>query len=556
MTPARRAWLWDGVWFILCAVLSTTWIVTASARLSATFDEPFYVAAGIDAFRTGSNRLLLDAGTMPLPVHVAALPVYVWERLRGRPFDPAEDLDQILPVARLGTLLFWWLLLGYGWFAARQIGGPWGGRLAVALLACEPNLLAHAGLAATDLAVAACLLAFWVHFRAGRGGPWWKRVGVPTLLFAVAVLAKASAAVFGVIGMVVLEAEHRAAAAGARPLRAAVGGLIGRRFWADLLQIAGLGLGLVLLYCGSDWQAAPSFVAWAEGLPDGWPRDRMRWLAENLRVFNNGWSALEFQFRHNLGGHGVYLLGTTDPQSLWYYFPVALSIKLTLTTLALPLLAAAVAPRALLNWACALAGALLLFSLTCRVQIGVRFMLPLIALAVIGPAAGLARVAQALPAGSRRRALAAGAAAGLAWAAWSAAAVWPQGLCYVNELWGGTERGYLCLSDSNYDWGQGLNELAEWQKRHADAPLEVWYFGTDRAALRRVGEEFDPATLPGVRPEQVRARFRGRRLAVGTTLLYGDKLAGDAAAFAASLRGRPPAARAGTFFIYDFQDGE
>src|SRR6516225_9769606 len=112
---ARRAWLWDGVWFILCAVLSTTWIVTASARLSATFDEPFYVAAGIDAFRTGSNRLLLDAGTMPLPVHVAALPVYVWERLRGRPFDPAEDLDQILPVARLGTLLFWWLLLGYGW---------------------------------------------------------------------------------------------------------------------------------------------------------------------------------------------------------------------------------------------------------------------------------------------------------------------------------------------------------------------------------------------------------------------------------------------------------
>ena len=32
----------------------------------------------------------------------------------------------------------------------------------------------------------------------------------------------------------------------------------------------------------------------------------------------------------------------------------------------------------------------------------------------------------------------------------------------------------LCVSDGNYDWGQGLPELAAWQRAHHDAPLAVW----------------------------------------------------------------------------------
>jgi hypothetical protein len=571
MTRTTEGRLLDGVWFVAWAVASSVWIVSASGHLSSTFDEPFYLGAGLDFFHTGSNHRLLDAGTMPLPIHVAVLPVWVWERFRGVAFNPETDLDQILPVLRLGTLVFWWLLLGYGWYAARQIGGAWGGRLSVAFLACEPNLLAHAGLATTDLAVTACLLAFWVHFRAGRGGPWRYRVGVPAVWFAVAVLAKASAVAFGGIGMIVLEVDHRLrAAGGTRPLGTAVAALLGRRFWVDSIQIVLLGFVLVFVYCGSDRQASPEFVAWAKALPEGRMHDAMLWWSENLCIFSNAGSALGFQFRHNVWGSGVYLLGFTDPGSLWYYFPVALSIKTATPLLLLPLLLVAVSPRSLANWACALAVALLLFSLTCRVQIGVRFMLPLIALGAVGTAAALARAVQDRPAGWRRRVVVAGAALGLAWSAWSAAAVWPNGLCYANDLWGGPRLGYLRLSDSNYDWGQGLKELAAWRRRHDDAPLEVWYFGADHPGATRVAKEFDPWTLAGDRPEDFRARFRGRRLAASTTLVYGTAFRGDppadadaaqrqyflrAQALLAYLRDRPPDDRTTTYLIYDFREG-
>src|SRR5262249_1879314 len=78
----------------------------------------------------------------------------------------------------------------------------------------------------------------------------------------------------------------------------------------------------------------------------------------------------------------------------------------------------------------------------------------------------------------------AGVGGGLVWTAGGAVVVWPHGLCYTNELWGGTANGYRRLSDSNYDWGQGLPELAAWQRRSGVTALDVWYFGTDPALGR------------------------------------------------------------------------
>src|SRR5262249_45453798 len=135
--------------------------------------------------------------------------------------------------------------------------------------------------------------------------------------------------------------------------------------------------------------------------------------------------------------------------------------------------------RALSNWACVAAFALLVFSLACRVQTGIRLMLPLISLAIIGLASALV-IAQGQLVSLRARPLltASGVVSG-AWLLWAALSVWPHGLCYTNELWGGTANGYRCLSDSNYDWGQGLKELARWQEEHQENDLHVLYYGTD-----------------------------------------------------------------------------
>src|SRR5262249_24346885 len=153
---------------------------------------------GMHFWRTGSFKPLLDKGTMPLPAFVTTVPVRAWEKIRGYPMEfTPKQVTFALHLPRPATLHFWWLLLVYAFLAASRIGGAWAGRLAVAFTASEPNLLAHASLATTDIAICACLLVFAVHFHAGREGNWWWRVGLPALLYAVALLAKASALVFG-----------------------------------------------------------------------------------------------------------------------------------------------------------------------------------------------------------------------------------------------------------------------------------------------------------------------------------------------------------------------
>jgi hypothetical protein len=500
---------------------------------------------------------------MPLPIDVETLPLYLWERWSQTTIGPAE-LEHVLPWARAGMLLFWWTLLLYGRAVGRVLAGPWGGRLAVALLACQPSLLAHAGLATTDIALTATLLAFLYHFRRGRCRGWWLRVALPGLWFGVALLCKASALVFGPLCLVALEVE-RLARLGAftLPAEQRPAGLWHtmvvrlRQAWtqlrparADGMQLFFLGLALTFVYCGCDWETLPSFVAGAKKLPEGPLRDGVVWLAEHLPIFHNAGEAIVRQIGHNVRGHGSFILGEAHPRCFWFYFPVALTMKVTVPLLLLPCVVALLRPRALANWACVAAGVLLIYSVQCRVQIGIRLVLPVVALAAIGGAAALVETARTLRSALTRRMLAGGIAGCLAWSIAACATVWPHGLCYINELWGGTRNGYLRLSDSNYDWGQGLGELARWQERHDVTNLDVWYFGTDPAIARLpVRRVYCPQLGT---PQNLAASLEGRRLAVSTTLLYGGyHLPSPIIDW---LRARQPVDRTQTFLIYDFTD--
>jgi hypothetical protein len=546
-------------WLVFWLAVSSLWCVSASARLGATFDEPTYVSLGLESWRTGTSRRLLDLGTMPLPCHVQTLPLYLWERWREKPFDLEQDLSRLLPLARLGALPFWWLLLVYGRRAGGELAGVWGGRLAVAFLAVEPNLLGHAGLATTDIAVTAALLVLLVHFRAGRGGGWWRRVGLPTVCFTLTTLCKATGPAFALIALGALEVERRLAAMPGPTdwrgrLKAGLAALTDRGFRRDVTQMMWLGLVLTFLYCGTDWCVSPSFVKWAHDLPEGITKTGMVWLAEHLRIFSNAGMALVRQFRHNLQGHGVYLLDRVARRAIWYYFPVALSIKSTVPLLALPLLLIALCRKALCNWACLAALALLVFSLVCRVQIGIRFMLPLLSLAAIGLAAAVVHARQTLPPGWRRAVLGGGVTLACLWMAWTPVSVWPHGLCYTNELWGGTRNGYRCLSDSNYDWGQGLKDLARWQERHQARHLDVLYAGTDRAFLKQLPiRSLSVQSLHLDESGRLPMELQGHTLAVGTSLLFGSLCQDSEVQRAlALLRRLSPVDRTATFLIYHF----
>lgn len=550
--PERQPALLDILWLLLFGAASTWWCVTAAQALSATFDEPTYLRCGLEHWRTGSCRALMKLGAMPLAVDLQTLPLFLWEKWRGLEIDPVRDLPWTLPWMRAMTLVFWWTLLIYAWRAGRGLAGPWGGRLAVALLACEPAFLAHASLATSDLAVTACLLAFLFEFRAHRDCRWPRRVLLPALLYGIAILAKASALVFGVIGMLAIELERLIASGVLREWRVQVAAF--RPMFRDAAVIVGGGLAVTFLYCGSDWATEPTFIEWAQTLAPGTLRDVMVWTAEHLRIFSNGGEGLVQQIKHNIRGHRTYLLGEEYRRSVWFYFPVALTIKTSLLLLFLPVVVGLARRRALWSWACLAAAALLLFSVTCRVQIGIRFMLPLLALLAVGMAAAVTHASRSLGA-PRRQLLIALVGAGLLCNVIAAVKVWPQALCYTNAAWGGTRNGYRWLSDSNYDWGQGLLELSEWRRRQGVDEIHVWYFGQDpRAQILPLRDL--PLTsnewLGGRSPAEA---VRGKCVAVGTTLLHGGYARGSEAgrAAVAFFHAHQPVDRTTTFFIYDFR---
>jgi hypothetical protein len=541
MLSADRRPIRDILWLIIAIGLSSTWCLTAAQRLGATFDEPIYLQRGLEGWRTGSHRGLLKLGTMPLPADVQTLPLYIIECERGRQWDLQTEFATALFIARAMTLPFWWLLLVYSWRAGRMMAGSWGGNLAVTILACEPNLLAHASLATTDIALTACLLAFLVHYRKGRNGTLRQRVIVPGIWYGIAVSAKASALVFGPLCMVAIEIER------------AFVDRSKERIWAfcrESIQIGCLGLAITFAFCGCDWQTEPSFVAWAHGLPEGSAKPAMTWIADHLRIFSNAGEGLARQIKHNLRGHGVYLLGTASDHAIWYYFPVLFTIKLAIPLLIAPIALLMLRGRALRNWAVAAGVTLFLFSFNCRVQIGIRLLLPCVALIAIGLAAAIVTALRDLGPSRAVPMLRISVVATVGWMFVGTLAAWPDGLRYVNEFWAGRKPGYEIVSDSNYDWGQGLPELAVWKSQHGVADLDVWYFGTDP---RLTGFQFHELPLHALPSGDVRERVSGRLLAVGTSILYGHGLTESHRRAAAYLRTCRPIDRTSTFLIFDFK---
>jgi hypothetical protein len=554
MTSRRWSEVLPYVALAAILVISSGWCVTAARHLGATFDEPLYLRAGVAFWHNaGGNDLVLLRGTMPLPQDVDALLLRIQEYTQGAPWNPERDIPQMLPVARAGTLVFWWILLIYAWKTGKLIGGTGGGLLAAALIAIEPIMLGHASLATTDIAVTAFVVATNFYFAIGRNSNWTHRVGIPSLCCGLAILSKASGLAFAALCMLATEVERLWPPAA--QLDSPVPGTVSdwfeawrrrlKPFWRDLRQIIGIGLLITIVYCGSGWHPQWSFVAWAKTLPpQSTTGTAILWSAENLRIFNNAISALVYQFKHNMHGPPAYLLGRVE-KSFWYYYPLALTIKLSIPIFVIALTLVCLRVQALSNCAMAGAGALLAFSVLMRLQIVIRLVLPLVAFLIIGIAAALVNARRALGSGWKSHLLAAEVLLAIVWTGAGALRVWPQGICYTNSLWGGTSRGYLYLSDSNYDWGQGVPDLERWRRSRGLARIAVFYFGTD-PRIRDEGffairpEDFSVANLPAI------ARREGLRyLAVSTTLAYGNY---DAAV---PLRKRTPVDRTRTFLIYD-----
>ncbi len=557
----RGRWV-DALWLLVVGVASSAWCLTAAVQFGATFDEPLYVKAGLTSWRTGSNKLMMRAGTMPLPVDVQTLPVYLWEQHRGHEFDPLLELHTVLPVCRATNLVFWWLALVYSMRLGRTFGGAWGGRLAVALVACDPNFLGHAALATTDTALLACMLVLVYHtyhcYTPGAG--WKRRVLVPGLLYGLALTAKASAMVFGAQALLVLGLWNLAKAGVLTPppetslwKKAVHVWHATFQFRKDLVVIVYIGFVFTFGYCGCDWGTEPTFIKWADKLPEGDLKEMMVPVSRELKIFTNAGEALLQQIKHNIRGHGTYLLGAWHPRATPTYFPLALSMKVPLPAIVLLLAALVAHPRRLLIPTAGVALILLAFTPNCRVQIGIRFVFVLMALAYITVGAAIARGwsepgARVVP----RWLVGALLAALVGTAAW----VWPHGLSYFNQAWGGTPAGSTLLHDSNYDWGQGLPELRAWNTEHNNnEPLAIWYYGTDPDVMHPPLVWTQLSKLPLESDADVPHHCPTKYLAVSAAILSNNPAPTPPhKARLEWVRARTPVARTTHFFIYQVRE--
>ncbi len=546
------------IWVTSCGIFATIYIVTAAPHLGSTFDEPLYVEEEVGISTGKSMGNLLHVGTMPLPMHIQSTALKIHRLFTGKQLNIETNYEEILRISRLGNLPFLWLLLIFSFRLAKNFGNSWSGRLTVFLLATEPNLLAHSMLATAEIAISSCFILFVFYYIRGRDGSYCQRVLIPTVLFALLLSAKASGLVFGILTMIAVECHRliwHEAISFQHPIR--VKEMIqqiwraSHRFRRETMTIVFLGTVLMCIYCGSDWKAEASFVKWAVALPESSFRTAILWFAEHFRLFPNGLEGIAYQIKHNLKGNGAYLFETWYTKPIWFYFPVAISLKLTIPILFLSLCLVIRSSKILLSPLGIIFVLLFLNSVTYRVQIGIRMILPIICLWFIILGIGYTFIVQS----SRYPRIWQGIlTVSLGTILWPVLTIWPNPLTFFNLFGGGSENGYLCLSDSNYDWGQGLKELTNWCEEHRDHSTQVWYFGRDPMYGRH--PSYTPAILhqfPIKNTADFYTQVHGDYLAVGTTILFGRPHLSPAADISLEeIRKRQPIARTSTFFIYDF----
>lgn len=496
------------LFFLVLALLCTIFAQASgsAARTSLTIDEGLHITSGYTILRTGEFRLveehpplvkmwaalpLLSVPDLPDPRTLApwneaaeptteSLPLL---RMTQQWLYPYQPIDRLVFSARVMVALLALLLGAVVFRWAKDLWGWKGGLLALFLLAFDPNILAHAAIAGTDLG-AACFIALAL-FSLSR---FLRRPTALRLVLAGVTLGLAQGAKLSALMLL--------------PVVILLGGLaLPRRRLPSLLLVL-LIAGLVL------WGLYGFEVGSIPGVPFPVPAasHRIPWL--RLR-------------QHMAHGHAAFLMGENHSRGWWYYFPIAFGLKTPLPALMLLLAAMVVflkgARRPLLD-----ESALLLFpllygasSLFSSLNIGYRHLLPILPFLFIFTArianCGLRitfHASRFTPHASRftSHVLRLTLYALLLWLALGTAHLFPHYLAYFNELAGGPDGGYRYLADSNTDWGQAYKDLARLQRERGLGPVRLSAFIFYDPAI--YGVTYEPLTpMRGDTPAIFPSRF-------------------------------------------------
>src|ERR1041385_488899 len=500
-------------------------------RKSITVDEIVMIPSAYYHLASGNFQLVNEHP--PLSKLVAGAPLLFVQPEEARPDQitaPSGSSDMRWAYYesfwennfdRFDTLGFWAragmiaLTIGLGilvfWFA-RELFGDRAAVIATALFALEPTVLGHGRVVQTDVPAAfGYLLFFMALYRYSRRRDWRRAAWLGTAA-AIAITAKYSMLLVGLM---------LAAYFGAHLWRAARPDVRRTLLHASLVLVAILFI-VNAAYFFHHPASSPADVQWINDSFTPHPRAfenmtrMLSWILPKDFVLG-----ILFQFVHNSAGHYACLLGMYSQTGWWYYFPVAFALKTTVPFLLLSLAALAWAAYELFRhkdsrfaWLIVPFVVYTIFVLFSHIDIGVRYYLPAYSFLFIASAALLDRLIKLRRAGRAGMLIA---MMLLAWIGIEAVRAWPNHISYMNQLASRAPHWWY-LSDSNVEWGDDLKATAAYlhargENRVVDATLGGFFmlhhYRIDR--VDALDSKFDAATAP-------------RYIAIGASYLNGSTI--------------------------------
>lgn len=467
---------------------------------SATTDEPIHILSGYLSLKDGDYRLnpehpFLGKQLIALPLLIikpnldrankyfqVASDFYYdsWRESRQMAQDflykMGNNADQILLACRsipiifalvFALVLFW---TGYSYF------GIFVACASVFFYVFDPNIIAHARLANTDLWMMIFFFISIISFVYYLYLPNWKRLILAGICLGLALAVKFSAVILLLI-IPLLWLIHYLL----QKNRQNFWLFFSKSFLAFLMIII---IGFFIVW--ADYRFDMAKVYQYQPINESNFYSRALITAEPIAKFfkpSQYFKGIVFAYTNSYAyaERTSYLLGQIKYGGWWYYFPVAFLVKTPLPTIILLMLSIVF----FIRWKKKLIFydyviiipivVYFLISLTSKLNIGIRHLLPIYPFLFlwIGNFVGLWYRR------TNKKNFLIGIISILAiWYIYGAVTIYPHFLAYFNEIIG-PKNGGKVLTDSNIDWGQDLKRLKQWLDDHKiSQPILLEYFWT------------------------------------------------------------------------------